>query len=395
MEKLTKIIILYIFICINCASILFSQIGTMLPTDNLPNLENGLLPWQKAGYDCELDNIIIDKIFNVSTDLNSVSGNTLDEKITNVIEDPNLLSVNIMFYFPSGEYDMYNTIDINRSNVIFKGTGAENTILNFVKPWDYWYDFCISKHYDFLQIKGESNNVITNVGIEDLKIVRQNECNYVQPLTQSYTGMFIRYDYAQNCWVHGVEFDDAGRSHIYITNSNNLEFKGCYFHHGHDYGGGGNGYGIQIGERSGKCLIENNVFGRLRHAIVLSDSANHNVIAYNSMDEQHAEYPFIVDPFEWVTPDMCIHGHNDSFDGPGPLENLFEGNCGSFVRIDNVHGSNGPRNLIFRNRANEVGLEICGGNDEQVIVNNYFRCSNTALTTFWAVPWDDTSQDTY
>ena len=85
MEKLTKIIILYIFICMNCASILFSQIGNMIPTDVLPDtLADGKLPWQKAGYDCELDNIIIDKIFNVSTDLNSISGNTLDEKITNV-----------------------------------------------------------------------------------------------------------------------------------------------------------------------------------------------------------------------------------------------------------------------------------------------------------------------
>lgn len=381
---------------------MFGQIGTMIPNDFLPDtLADGKLPWQKAGYDNMLvayDTLDINKIFNVVTDMDTISGNTLDQKISTIITNSGYSSDNIMFYFPAGEYEMHNTIEINRSNIIFKGTGSEFTILKFVKPWDM-VDDDTTRHYDFLKIKGSYNNVVTNVGIEDLKIVRENLSNSVQELTESYTGMFVRYNYAQNCWVHGVEFDDAGRSHIYITNSNNLEFKGCYFHHGIDYGEGGNGYGIQIGEYSNKCLIENNVFGRLRHAIVLSDEAHHNVIAYNSMDEQHSEYPFIIDPFEWVISDMCIHGHNDNFDGDGPYENLFEGNCGSWVRIDKVHGSNGPKNLIFRNIADEVGIEICGGNDDQVIVNNYFKCSNTAVTTFWDVPWAsswlDPPQNTY
>ena len=237
-----------------------------------------------------------------------------------------------------------------------------------------WYmvpDGSKSRFYDFIRITGESNNPIFNVGIEDLKIDRC-DYNYMvnPPLTEYYEGMSVRFNYSKDCWISGVEFYNAARNHIYITNSNNLEFRGCYFHHAISYGGGGRGYGIQIGEYSNKCLVENNVLSTLRHAIVLSDEAHHNVIAYNSMNDQIAHDMAIT---YYVTPDICIHGQNDNFPGIGPYENLVEGNCCSWIRIDKVHSWNGQNNFIFRNRSNEYGFEISSGNMEQIAVNNYFE----------------------
>jgi hypothetical protein len=366
----------------------------MIPDDRLPDLEDGVLPWQKAGYLSQLEEdekIIVNKVYDVTTDLDTIPGEGLNSKIQHVI-DNKLVNDTIMFYFPPGEYVFTTTLGItqdsikNGSNLIFKGAGSEHTTLKFVHVW-YMTPDGLSRFYDFITITGESNNPIHNVGIEDLKIDRDDYYNVVGSLTEVYEGMSIRYKYAQNCWVSGVEFDNAARNHIYIEHSNNLEFRGCYFHHAFSYGGGGRGYGIQIGKYSNKCLVENNVFGKLRHAIVLSDEAHHNVIGYNAADDQHAGYPFPIGYFDWVTPDMCIHGHNDGFPGGGPYENLFEGNYCSFVRIDDAHGSNGPRNTIFRNRADEVGFEVCSGSNEQNIVNNYFKCGNTALCIGYGVPW--------
>jgi len=113
--------------------------------------------------------------------------------------------------------------------------------------------------------------------------------------------------------------------------------------------------------------------------MLLGDAAHHNVYGYNYSYDQHTDDGIL--GIDWVTGDMCLHGHNDT-GVSGPYENLYEGNIGSFVRIDDAHGSNGDYNTFFRNEAGEVGLEICSGNDNQNIVNNYFRCGHYGLSMY-------------
>ncbi len=135
MKKLKKISILCIFIFIISISILYGQIGAMIPDDRLPDLEDGVLPWQKAGYISQLEDdekIEITRIIDVTTNLDTIPGNSLNSKIQYVIDSFDYEDDKIMFYFPSGVYEMYNTIEIGRSNIIFKGAGSENTTLKFI-----------------------------------------------------------------------------------------------------------------------------------------------------------------------------------------------------------------------------------------------------------------------
>jgi pectate lyase len=65
-----------------------------------------------------------------------------------------------------------------------------------------------------------------------------------------------------------------------MRNSANIEIQGCYFHEAQNYGEGGHGYGVSIGVHSSSCLVENNIFKTLRHAMILSSGANGNVLGF-------------------------------------------------------------------------------------------------------------------
>ena len=179
---------------------------------------------------------------------------------------------------------------------------------------------------------------VKEVGIECLKIKRLD-----QSLGQTTN---IDINYAVNCWVKGVESDTCNFAHIAISNSSNIEISGCYFHDAFAYGGGGQAYGVVAQATSGECLIENNVFNHLRHSMLIQSGANGNVYAYNSS----------VNPY-WVSGalpansagDMVLHGNYTFL-------NLFEGNTGQNIVIDDSHGINGPYNTYFRNRADLYGI---------------------------------------
>jgi hypothetical protein len=178
---------------------------------------------------------------------------------------------------------------------------------------------------------------IKNVGIEDLKIYRNDGGD-------SDTGSNIFFQYAVDCWVKGVESELTCRHHIEIKYSSHIEVTGCYMHRARDYGDGGRGYGICLYFSSTNCLIENNIFRRLRHAMKVSAGANCNVFGYNYSREQVWECGGGC-PDDYG-PDICVHGNY-------PYANLFEGNCVSRMWCDWTHGRNGPYNTFLRNRTHE------------------------------------------
>jgi hypothetical protein len=182
-------------------------------------------------------------------------------------------------------------------------------------------------------------NLVKHVGIENLTIHRLDE-------TANQTNN-IYFNYAANCWVSCIRSYNCNFSHIEISNSTNIEVTGSYFKDGFSYGSGGKAYGVCLDYSTGQCLIQDNIFEHLRHSMMAQLGANGNVFAYN-----YSKNPFWTEV--GILPansagDLVLHGNYAYL-------NLFEGNIVQNIVIDDSHGSNGPFNTFFRNRAELYGI---------------------------------------
>lgn len=161
---------------------------------------------------------------------------------------------------------------------------------------------------------------IEQAGVEDLSLKRLDKAeDYI-----------IGINNAVNCWVRNVISSFCMRSHIWISRSRFVSVVESYFHHAHDYGGGGHGYGVTAGTHTTDCLISNNAFRHLRHSMMVKQGANGNVFSYNYS-------------IEHKLCDISIHGHYSYM-------NLFEGNVVQFVQYADYWGPTGPLTTCFRNR---------------------------------------------
>jgi hypothetical protein len=201
-----------------------------------------------------------------------------------------------------------------------------------------------------------------NVGIECLKISR------VDPTLNTY-GYNINFTYAHNCWVTGVESNKSKGAHIFLNTSCNITVSGSYFHDAFSYDGAGTrGYGVLMFAHNSDSKVENCIFRHLRHAMVAENGANGNVFAYNySLEPYRTEFPTDAGG------DMLLHGHY-------AFANLFEGNIGQTIMIDNTWGASGPYNTFLRNRAELYGIIVQASStvssDRQNIIGNEVTHSN-------------------
>jgi len=198
-------------------------------------------------------------------------------------------------------------------------------------------------------------NPASNVGVECIAIKRIDN-----PMGSS--GYNISIGYGINCWFQGVESNKSAGAHMLALRCSNISVKGCYFHDAYEFTGSGTkGYGLVLAEHSGEFLIENNVFRKLRHAMMVKQGANGNVFAYNySREPMRSEFP------SNAGGDISLHGHF-------PYANLFEGNIVQNIMIDQAWGPSGPDNLFFRNRAALYGIIISSGtvqSNDQIFVGN-------------------------
>ena len=175
----------------------------------------------------------------------------------------------------------------------------------------------------------------------------------------------IEMTIAAKCWLKGIVSDTCNFMHVSINTGTNIEITGCYFHDAYAYGPS-HGMGIALSYTSGECLIENNVFNHLRHAMLLEAGASGNVFGYNSSTNPYGQDTLAGFPLPTASSaDMLLQGNY-------PFLNLFEGNTGQNITIDNSSGINGPYNTYFRNRAALYGIYM-GANpstDSQNIVGN-------------------------
>lgn len=219
------------------------------------------------------------------------------------------LDYHVRINFPPGLYRLNSKITM-RSNISLKGAGSDSTSL-FFDIRDTQNNTMSIEQYrsNCFEIIDESN-----VGIEDLKISRSHhDANFVGAVFDSLTvfieinihtcyhndsifhdrndmGNNILLNSAYNCWITGVESNKPYRNHVYIQGdytrvTNHVTVSGCLFDNAANQGGGGFGYGTYLGDLTEKCLIENNIFLRLRHGIVLADRSKFNVVGYNYIRE--------------------------------------------------------------------------------------------------------------
>ncbi len=180
----------------------------------------------------------------------------------------------------------------------------------------------------------------------------------------------INLDYAYNSNLQGVYSYRSNGSHISINSSNHITMSECYIHESFAYDGTSTrGYGVMLRQRTSNCLIENNVFRKLRHAMIVKEGANGNVFGYNySIEPLRTEFPTNAGG------DISLHGHF-------AYANLFEGNIVQNIHIDQAWGPSGPYNTFLRNRAELYGIIMSTGSvqsDAQNFVGN--EVTNTGFT---------------
>ena len=278
-----------------------------------------------------------------------------------------------------------NCINISKAqNLIFTkiisgfNKGSEKIIVNDVSsfekncfaeirqkngPWDInpasWAEYAVGQIIKITDIKGDTLFIdralridydtslnlsvskiipIQNVGVEKLKIHRI-DC------PEAGGGTNINFNYAVKCWVNDIESDKSVGSHIHIYTSRNIQITHNYIHDAFFYTGESTrGYGVTLSSHACECLIQDNIFKHLRHAMMIKTGANANVFGYNYSIE-----PYRSETIHDFSGDISVHGHY-------AFLNLFEGNIVQNIIIDHYWGPGGPYNTFFRNRAELYGI---------------------------------------
>lgn len=177
--------------------------------------------------------------------------------------------------------------------------------------------------------------------------------------------------YCANIWIKCVRSIKSVSCHVNLAMSANCVVRDSYFNDSWDFGSGGHGYGVAITTHSTDNLVENNIFDKLRHAMLVQRGANGNVFGYNySINATGDGY---VSPFNRIT-DISLHGHFNYM-------NLFEGNVAQEIHAGDTWGPCGYGNTFFRNRLTREGIRISDNSIEQNLVGNDMRKDNTAPFT--------------
>lgn len=213
-------------------------------------------------------------------------------------------------------------------------------------------------------------NPINNIELGGFHLVRRDK-------TDGQTANIFLSN-AAHVVIKNIQSDSCNFAHIQIEESTHISINGCYIKSAFDYGGGGKGYGIALQFGTGNCLIENNIFSKLRHSVLLQAGANGNVIAYNYSREPfwtETQFP------SGLAGDLVLHGN-------APFLNLFEGNICQNIVIDDSHGKNGDYNTFFRNRAEYYGIfmNAAPASDSQNFIGNEITGTGNVKVGFFTIP---------
>jgi len=115
-------------------------------------------------------------------------------------------------------------------------------------------------------------------------------------------------------------------------------------HHAHCYKPGANAYGIAVERQTTATLVQDDIVYYLNVGVVLASAGPGNVVGYNFGDVMwESNYPNT----NWLMADFssnhCAH----------PFMNLFEGNVGTQLSADDIHGSSSHQTYL-RNAMDHV-----------------------------------------
>lgn len=199
-------------------------------------------------------------------------------------------------------------------------------------------------------------NPAVNVGLECFKV--ENEVD----ASGACSSNNFDFNYAINSWIQGVLSLDAFSDHVLLNGSRNISVTGCIFQGSNSDAIGNDGhhaYGAKLASHTSQCLIENNAFGTLRHALVIQIGANSNVISAN--------YFSLMKGYNAATGISTTNGDAIFFHGGYPTANLVIWNDLHQANINKTaykndigftltHGMNGPFNTFVRNRADSFNI---------------------------------------
>lgn len=304
------------------------------------------------------DKTILNFNLGGNSDLFSIQGNstnTTTSILSGTSKESKTIKVSAANNFIVGEYALVK----QTANNLLESNWAYNSFFQIVKiikingneislEQPLHLDFSTANNPTLVKI-----NPIKNVGIESLKIKRMDA-------TSNQTSN-IFFNYAVNCWIKGIEFENCNYAHITLQSSANITVSGNYLHDAFDYGSGGKAYGVVLQFGASDNFIYDNIAKHLRHSFLLQATANGNVIAYNYSYDTYWKETWLPSS---SAGDIVLHGNY-------PYANLFEGNIIQNLVIDNSHGINGSYNTFFRNRIENYGVVMNGnsGNDMNFLAN--------------------------
>jgi hypothetical protein len=283
--------------------------------------------------------------------ITGTSTNQFANILTGFQKESNKITVDNTSLFQVG-----NNIEIRQNNGLWdlvpaswaeKVLGQITSITNIVGDTLFLKEKLRINFDNTLNIQVQKINPKKQISIEYLNIERTST-------STSGTGNAFAFVLAENCRLKGIESNKSLGSHCKISLSSHIEISGSYFHDAIRYDGvGTKGYGIALDTHASSCLITNNIFKHLRHAMMTKAGANGNVLSYNySLDVyRNGSGEFPLD----FSGDISLHGHYS-------FANLFEGNIVQNIIIDEYWGPSGPYNTFFRNRTESYGIIMSASN---------------------------------
>lgn len=284
------------------------------------------------------------------------------------------------FYSVKSGYCKNSNVIVCDSAHIF-ATGDDIELHQTNGSWDIspatWATFSVGQIDKVISVSGDSIflqdalNINYNSALNpEIRRINTKSCVEISCLSLERTdantdgtGYNISFNFASQCRVHGVESNKSQGSHVMIAASSHISVERSYFHDAYKYDGTGTkGYGVTLNNHASLCLIENNIFNHLRHAMMTKHGANGNVFGYNYSTDpyRNGDYEF---PDDYCG-DISLHGHYS-------FANLFEGNVVQNIMIDDYWGPSGPYNTFFRNRVEYYGFVMTSATtDTSNIVGN-------------------------
>ena len=247
---------------------------------------------------------------------------------------------------------------------LFKVIAVNGNTIGLDRPIYYGFNPALS-------IEVRPTGLIENVGIENLYLERLDAND----------DHIIEIKNAANCWVRNVESNMTFRSHVDLDQAIDCTIRDSYFHHSHDYGGGGHAYGVNMTRHVTSCLVENNIFETLRHAMLVQVGATGNVFAYN-----YSTDPYWSNSSTNIPPDISMHGHF-------PTMNLFESNIVQEATFSDFWGPLGPGNTMFRNRVEQSDIAVFDHSHNQNIVANELTSGDITIHSSVLNTWSHSNNE--